>query len=153
MSRPMLVAAFVLAGSLVLSGCKDELAPSRVALRLSVEPSPIPAVPMTGVNAGNSLCTYTIRVHADGDLISNVEWLDWRETLHHALGTDSPRMSAEELSSFVSFFNHPTPFDASRQWAWGGPANLLPITIDHVLYYRHKGDARTDSTVSHVVCQ
>lgn len=151
MSRPMLAAGCVIvAAAGLLSGCKDEIAPSRVQVLASAEPAEVEAVPMTGVNVGNSMCRYVIQVRAYAGLISEIEWMGSRETLHHALGTDTVRISGEELRSF---FYQLSPYESSSDWGWGGPTDLLPITIDHVFHYRRRGDARTDSTTYHVVCR
>ena len=154
MFRPMLVAGCVIvAAAGLLSGCKDELAPSRVQVLASAEPAEVEAEPMTGVNVGNSMCRYVILLSAYGAPMSEFEWLDSREIFHNAVGTDTLQFSADDMKSFFSSFNHPTPFQDSMEWGLGGPTDLLPITIDHVFHYRRKGDARTDSTTYHVVCR
>lgn len=131
MSRLMslLVAGCALAAAVaVVAGCEDGAPASRAQIAIFVDPPEGDAVPMTGVNAGNVQCRYTLRARAAGGTMSEVEWLGMRIIIHHALGTDTTRVSAQEFRGFWSVSL--SSVDNETGWGWGGPAQLVPVTID-----------------------
>ncbi len=143
------VAALALAAAAVLSGCKDTVAPSRLQVAILAEPTEAAAVPMTGVNVGNSECRYTLRASASGGGIGEVEWVGMRTIVHHAVGTDTTR----EWSDLSRRFWQPvSSSEALADWGWGGPTELLPVTLEDLFYFRRRGTVPLDSAGSRFVC-
>ncbi len=143
------VAGFALAAAAAVAGCKDALAPSPIGVTILADPAEAAAVPMTGVNVGNSQCRYTLRASSSGGGIGEVEWLGMRTIVHDAVGTDTIR-HAGDLSR--TFWQPVSSSEAVADWGWGGPTELLPVTLDELFYFRRRGTAPLDSAGSRFIC-
>jgi len=129
----------------VLASCGDPTRARSLTVSVAVEPPTAVGVRQTGVNAGNVFCSYALRATVEGDAYVTARWLNSRWIYHSAGLSDTLETSTDETRQI---WGDPMLYSGAvltRDWGWGGPEMLTPMTVETTFFYQIDGKPAPDS--------
>jgi hypothetical protein len=137
------IARYALALSLsALLNCSDGTGSSPFELHLFVNPEEMVGERQPESEGGWVLCPFDIWVWVTGGVMEDIEWTGSRQLIVNPGGTTTLEPTGDEVSR--RFFQE-TSTRSRGPWAWGGPENLLPVTMEEMFYFKRLTNDKADS--------